>query len=118
MDGVLKSWAVPKGVPYTRKERRLAMPTEDHPLEYLDFEGTIPQGQYGGGTIMVWDIGTYEVIEGNYWKGTLQIHLAGKKLKGEWLLRKDRQKGGNAWMLEKVAAAIKPISAREDDASA
>jgi bifunctional non-homologous end joining protein LigD len=98
--------------------RRLASATEDHPLEYLDFEGTIPQGQYGGGTVMVWDIGTYEVIEGNYWKGRLHIGLAGKRLKGEWLLTKDPHKGGNAWLLEKAAEDIKPISAKKDDASA
>src|SRR2546430_2277842 len=54
--------------------------TEDHPLEYLDFEGIIPQGQYGGGTVMVWDIGTYEIVEGNYWKGNLNVSLKGKKL--------------------------------------
>jgi bifunctional non-homologous end joining protein LigD len=83
MHGVLKSWAVPKGVPYEQSQNRLAMATEDHPIEYLDFEGTIPHSQYGGGTVMVWDIGTYEVIEGNYYKGRLRIHLNGKKLKGE-----------------------------------
>src|SRR2546425_9670992 len=65
MDGVLKSWAVPKGVPYALREKRLAMATEDHPIAYLDFEGTIPKGQYGGGTVMVWDIGTYELIDGD-----------------------------------------------------
>jgi bifunctional non-homologous end joining protein LigD len=67
---------------------------------------------------MVWDIGTYEVIEGNYWKGRLHIGLAGKKLKGEWLLTKDRQKGGNAWIVEKTAESVKPISAKKDDSSA
>src|SRR5947209_19088400 len=63
--GALKSWAVPKGVPYEPGIRRLASATEDHPLEYLDFEGPIPQGQYGGGPVMVWEIGTFEIIEGN-----------------------------------------------------
>lgn len=75
---VLKSWAVPKGFPYEPGIRRLASATEDHPIEYLDFEGIIPQGQYGGGTVMVWDIGTYEVVEGNYRKGYLHVSLAGK----------------------------------------
>src|SRR3954469_22095249 len=100
--GVLKSWAVPKGVPTEPGVRGLASATEDHPLEYLDFEGTIPQGQYGGGTVMVWDIGTYDILEGNYWKGKLHIGIAGKKLHGEFLLNKDTRKGANAWVLEKL----------------
>ena len=62
LDGTLKSWAVPKGVPYAKGEKRLAMQTEDHPLAYIDFEGTIPKGQYGGGTVMVWDQGTFEPL--------------------------------------------------------
>src|SRR5436189_3973247 len=60
--GTLKSWAVPKGVPYKKGEKRLAMEVEDHPVSYIDFEGTIPQGQYGGGTVMVWDRGTFEPL--------------------------------------------------------
>src|SRR5213596_2594606 len=86
MQGVLKSWAIPKGVPYGLSEKRLAMATEDHPIDYLDFEGTIPKGQYGGGTVMVWDIGTYELIDGNYYAGDLKLWLSGQKLKGEWHL--------------------------------
>jgi bifunctional non-homologous end joining protein LigD len=116
--GVLKSWAVPKGVPYELGVRRLASATEDHPLDYLEFEGIIPQGQYGGGTVMVWDIGTYNIIEGNYWKGNLHISLKGKKLKGEWSLRRDRAKGANAWALEKVGSDMKPIPAKKDNRSA
>lgn len=115
MHGVLKSWAVPKGVPYSLAEKRLAMATEDHPLEYLSFEGTIPKGQYGGGTVMVWDIGTYEIIEGNYWKGFLRLHLEGKKLKGEWVLRKGGQR---EWFLQKADKPMKPLPAKKENASA
>jgi bifunctional non-homologous end joining protein LigD len=118
MHGVLKSWAVPKGVPYDLNQKRLAMATEDHPIEYLDFEGTIPEGQYGGGTVMVWDIGTFELIEGNYYKGKLQIRLRGKKLKGEWHLRKDHSGTSNRWFLMKTGDALKPPSAKKENASA
>src|SRR5438876_7442565 len=121
MDGVLKSWAVPKGVPYALKERRLAMPTEDHPIAYLDFEGTIPQGEYGGGTVMVWDIGTYELIDGDYDKGKLHFFLNGKKLKGEWILVKGAPGTGdgrdNTWYLIKGGSAIERPSEKEDDSS-
>jgi DNA ligase D-like protein (predicted 3'-phosphoesterase) len=70
---VLKSWSAPKGPSFKESEKRLAMPTEDHPIEYLDFEGITPKGQYGGETVMVWDIGTYELIEGNYYKETCAL---------------------------------------------
>lgn len=113
MHGVLKSWAVPKGLPYEPDERRLAMATEDHPLAYLDFEGVIPEGQYGGGTVMVWDIGTYEVIEGNYHKGSLRFHLDGKKLKGEWVIAKDRKDETNKWKLSKCEPKQKPLSVKK-----
>jgi bifunctional non-homologous end joining protein LigD len=118
MHDVLKSWAVPKGVSTEAGVRRLASATEDHPIDYLEFEGVIPAGQYGGGTVMVWDLGTYEVVEGNYWKGNLRISLQGKKLKGEWSLSRDRAKGPTAWVLAKVGESAKPISARQDDRSA
>jgi bifunctional non-homologous end joining protein LigD len=114
----LKSWAVPKGIPTELAVRRLASATEDHPLEYLEFEGVIPKDQYGGGTVMVWDVGTYEIVEGNYWKGNLHISLNGKKLKGEWTLIRDRAKGERAWVLERVGSAGKPITAKKDDESA
>jgi bifunctional non-homologous end joining protein LigD len=118
MHGVLKSWAAPKGVPYEPSERRLAMATEDHPIEYLDFEGTIPEGQYGGGTVMVWDIGTYELIEGNYYKGNLQIYLDGKKLKGEWHISKDRSPDSRKWFLIKTGSAMKALPAKKENTSA
>jgi bifunctional non-homologous end joining protein LigD len=119
MHDTLKSWAVPKGPPYTRGEKRLAMPTEDHPLDYLDFEGVIPKGQYGGGTVMVWDIGTYELIEGNYYKGYLHFYLSGKKLKGEWqLIRGGKQGNREMWFLGRIETSMKPISKKRDDQSA
>src|ERR1044072_702947 len=62
LGGTLKSWAVPKGVPYAKGDKRLAIEVEDHPVSYIDFEGTIPKGQYGGGTVMVWDQGTFEPL--------------------------------------------------------
>lgn len=120
MHGALKSWAVPKGPPYAPGVKRLAMPVEDHPLDYLDFEGVIPQGQYGGGTVMVWDIGTYELVEGNYYKGFLRFYLTGKKLKGEWMLIRSREaeRSRIKWYLEKTDAPMRNISAKRDNQSA
>ena len=119
MHGVLKSWAVPKGPPETQSERRLAMATEDHPVEYLDFEGVIPEGQYGGGTVMVWDIGTYEVIDGSYYSGKLKVYLSGKKLKGEWtLVRTPDAKANNKWLLIKTGDEKRAGRPRKKDVSA
>ena len=118
MHDVLKSWSVPKGPPYKADERRLAMATEDHPLEYLDFEGIIPKGQYGGGTVMVWDIGSYDLIEGNYYNGFLHVHLSGEKLKGEWTLERFREEPGNKWQLRKTGGNTRSISKTRDDQSA
>src|SRR6476620_2264297 len=90
MDGVLKSWAVPKGFPTAKGDRRLAVQVEDHPMDYAEFEGTIPEGNYGAGTVMVWDEGSYEVEDGDPPRaleaGKLHLTLKGKKLKGEWIL--------------------------------
>jgi bifunctional non-homologous end joining protein LigD len=118
MEGVLKSWAVPKGMPYGVDEHRTANATEDHPLDYLSFEGTIPKGEYGGGTVMVWDIGTYDLIEGNYYKGRLHVFLDGKKLKGAWLLSRDRERGERYWAITRTESAMKPPSRHQEDESA
>jgi bifunctional non-homologous end joining protein LigD len=120
MGGTLKSWAVPKGPPYDLNERRLAMATEDHPMEYAKFEGIIPKGEYGGGTVMVWDIGTYELLDGNYWKGKLHIALKGKKLKGEWVFVKGHEEDGkdNTWYLIKTGASAARLPERKENSSA
>ena len=98
LDGVFKSWAVPKGPDLDPSQKRLAMQVEDHPLEYGDFEGTIPEGQYGGGTVMLWDRGTWEPIgdahEGLR-DGALKFVVHGEKLKGRWMLvRRGGRKSG------------------------
>src|SRR6202046_5190808 len=85
LDGVLLSWAVPKGPSLDPKQKRLAMHVEDHPIEYGGFEGTMPKGEYGGGTVMVWDCGTWEPAEGrdarkDYARGRLSFVIHGKKL--------------------------------------
>lgn len=114
MDGVLKSWAIPKGPSTDPKTKRLAMMVEDHPFDYKDFEGLIPKGEYGGGTVIVWDEGTYEPIEKIKGKkaqekhlmdqlnsGSLKIILHGQKLKGEFALVKTHGMGENGWLLIK-----------------
>ena len=117
--GALKSWAVPKGLPYALDQSHTAINGEDHPLDYMQFEGKIPKGQYGGGTVMVWDIGTYEVIDGNYWKGRLHLYLSGKKVRGEWVLeRRSADDAKSTWALIKVGTGMKSLSQRRDDSSA
>jgi bifunctional non-homologous end joining protein LigD len=114
MDGVLKSWAVPKGPSTDPQNKRLAMMVEDHPFDYKDFEGVIPKGEYGGGTVIVWDEGTYEPIEEIKGKkaqekhllkqladGSVKIKLNGEKLKGEFALVKTKGMGENGWLLIK-----------------
>ncbi|HHY85650.1 MAG TPA: ATP-dependent DNA ligase [Verrucomicrobia bacterium] len=124
MAGVLKSWAVPKGFPVTRGDRRLAVEVEDHPIEYARFEGTIPEGNYGAGTVMVWDLGQYEVSGGEPVKaleeGKLHLKLRGRKLKGEWTLVRMRARPGEAkpqWLLLKSGGNAAPISTAADDRS-
>src|SRR5204862_358507 len=107
MNDVLKSWAVPKNLSLKEGETRTGFETEDHPIDYLEFEGIIPEGEYGGGTVMVWDIGTYEVLDGNYWKGGLRIFLSGKKLKGEWTLtRMEADAGKPKWLVVKTSGNV------------
>jgi bifunctional non-homologous end joining protein LigD len=123
MDGVLKSWAVPKGLPWKRGEKHLAVEVEDHPIDYEDFEGVIPEGNYGGGTVMVWDRGHYYVhgekpLEALA-EGRIHLVLEGKKLKGDWaLIRTRSDRGKNQWLLLKSDADVKPISKKRDDESA
>jgi bifunctional non-homologous end joining protein LigD len=106
LDGVFKSWAVTKGPSLDPHDKRLAVEVEDHPLDYGDFEGTIPKGQYGGGTVMVWDRGHWdcEDPEGGYAKGKLDFTLEGDKLHGGWILTRMRQREGEKrtnWLLIK-----------------
>ncbi len=108
MEGVLKSWAVPKGPSLNPADKRLAMMTEDHPVDYLLFEGVIPPGNYGAGTVMVWDTGTWEPLgdpSEMLKKGDLKFRLHGKKLKGEFVLARMRSRRpgskGNEWLLIK-----------------
>jgi bifunctional non-homologous end joining protein LigD len=109
LDGVMKSWAVPKGPSYDPAVRRLAMEVEDHPISYNSFEGTIPQGEYGGGTVMLWDRGTYEAEDGGgveslrrgYEKGDLKITMHGERLKGSWVLVRMDRPGRPQWLLIK-----------------
>jgi bifunctional non-homologous end joining protein LigD len=129
MDGVLKSWAVPKGPSTDPKTKRLAMMVEDHPFDYRNFEGIIPEGEYGGGTVIVWDEGTYEPIEEIKGKkaqekhllkqlkeGSVKIKLHGEKLEGEYALVKTHGMGENGWLLIKHNddfASIKDITKKD-----
>src|SRR5687767_8207182 len=111
MEGVLKSWAVPKGPSYDPGTKRLAMMTEDHPYEYAAFEGVIPPGNYGAGNVIIWDNGTWEFIEPGddpvkaLKSGKLTFRMFGKKMFGEWALVRIGGRGksdkGNEWLLLK-----------------
>ena len=130
IDGALKSWSVPKGPSTDPSEKQMAIPTEDHPLEYADFEGVIPEDNYGGGTVMVWDKGTFENVKKNkdgnsislkssYENGTLEVFLKGEKLQGGYALiemESGNMKGN--WLLIKMNddeadARRKPVSTEQ-----
>jgi bifunctional non-homologous end joining protein LigD len=141
MEGVLKSWAVPKGPSLDPADKRLAMQVEDHPVSYFDFEGTIPQGNYGAGTVMVWDVGTWEplspqTVDGKYVattdaeadamlkKGDLKFRLHGKRLNGDFALihMKSRRPGtkGTEWLIIKKQdeSVVKGYNIEDYDSSA
>lgn len=107
-DGVLKSWSVPKGPSMDPHDKRLAMPTEDHPLDYRTFEGVIPRGEYGAGPVIVWDEGTYEPLSRDFGKALAKGHISfrmhGGKLRGDWALSRFRSGDDGereAWLLVK-----------------
>lgn len=113
IDGTLKSWAVPKGPSTDPSDKRLAIPTEDHPMEYADFEGVIPEDQYGAGTVMVWDKGTYENIKEKddelvpmkkcYKNGRIEVKLKGEKISGGYaLVLTGSEKMDDNWLLIKM----------------
>jgi DNA ligase D-like protein (predicted 3'-phosphoesterase) len=112
VDGVLKSWAVPKGPSTDPSQKRLAVPTEDHPLEYADFEGVIPEGEYGGGTMIVWDKGTYRNLQAekeksrsmaeSYEDGHVEVWLEGEKLSGGYALIRTGGGDDSRWLLIKM----------------
>lgn len=135
VDGVLKSWAVPKGPSTDPSEKRLAMPTEDHPVEYAQFEGTIPEDEYGGGTVMIWDTGTYRNLkeeveddsdedpvsmEDAYKDGHLTVYLEdGKKIAGGYALIRTGSGKNERWLLikmddDKADARRNPVSTETD----
>jgi len=116
-DGVMLSWAVPKGPSLDPSNKRFAMQTEDHPIEYNQFEGVIPEGEYGGGTVMIWDRGTWkpevEDVDRALAKGDLKFTLYGQKLRGSWMLVRMRER---QWLLikhrDKVASTIDVTAAK------
>src|SRR5687767_10047264 len=126
LDGVMKSWAVPKGPSLDPRVKRLAMEVEDHPIDYNTFEGTIPQGEYGGGTVMLWDRGTYHAdspedgddesaIRRGYRSGDLKFTLQGERLRGSWVLVRMRgRNGGSASKPQWLLIKHRDAEARDD----
>ena len=96
-DGVLASWAVPKGLPEKAGERRLAIAVEDHPLDYIGFEGTIPEGDYGAGEVKIADTGTYEPLEWGH--GRIEVHLSGSRYTGKYVLIRFKKAGEREWLV-------------------
>ncbi|MFN4226613.1 MAG: DNA polymerase ligase N-terminal domain-containing protein [Candidatus Ratteibacteria bacterium] len=100
MNGVLKSWAIPKEIPVKKGDKNLAVEVEDHPLEYANFEGEIPEGYYGAGKVKIWDKGEYEIIKHS--KNKIHIKFDGKKINGDYvLLRFKKEKNKNLWLIFK-----------------
>jgi bifunctional non-homologous end joining protein LigD len=121
LDGVMKSWAVPKGPSLDPSVKRLAMQVEDHPIEYNTFEGTIPQGEYGGGTVMLWDRGTYiadptmakgesdeTAVQHGYDRGDLKVVLHGERMRGSWVLVRTRFGAGRSSSSSSSSSSSKP----------
>jgi DNA ligase D-like protein (predicted 3'-phosphoesterase) len=99
-EGVLKSWAVPKGIPEKVGDKKLAVQTEDHPIGYASFEGIIPEGQYGAGTVKIWDKGSFDV---KIWKeDMIEFTLKGERLQGKYVLTKFKKAGEKDWLLLKA----------------
>ena len=118
MDGVLKSWAVPKGPSLRAEEKRLAVHVEDHPVEYADFEGTIPEGNYGAGAVIVWDRGWYRLVKtgaprDQLRSGRLEVELFGVKLRGRWTLARMGGKDKEWLLLKKADAFAGDVEATE-----
>ena len=101
--GVLKSWAVPKEPPRKAGERRLAVQVEDHPLSYINFEGTIPKGSYGAGSVKIWDKGTFKMLKKN--ENELEFELKGRKLKGTYFLIRFKRAGPKSWLFFRKKAS-------------
>ncbi len=99
MDNVLKSWAVPKEPPLEKGVKRLAIQVEDHPLDYMDFEGDIPEGHYGAGRVRIWDRGNYEVLKKT--DREIKVRFDGEKLRGEYVLLRFERAGENDWLFFK-----------------
>src|SRR5271170_3190235 len=122
VDGALKSWAVPKGPTLDPASKRLAMMVEDHPIEYGSFEGVIPKGNYGAGSVMLWDRGSYDLLgdataEEQLARGDFKFHLNGEKIRGDFALVRTKRGKGNEWLLlKKKDAFAKPGWDPEDHA--
>ncbi len=102
--GVLKSWAVPKGLPDVVGEKRLAIEVEDHPLEYGSFEGAIPKGEYGAGTVSIWDRGRYHAVV--WGPDTIEVLISGEKVKGRYILTRFKKAGEKQWLLFKAREKV------------